>query len=371
MKSRTLVISGLVVLLLGAFVYWWLITFERVVEDQALPMRGEARYNPLFALKLSLEAQGVTVRSRAHLDLDHAKIGTRDVIVLASDVRALGDVAVRRLTEWVAAGGRLVFPLPEGAEGEPGPLLDHFGITPTAAPGCLSWQKSDDTAAGMLCSSVRFLVEPAEIPRYAWLWGNANTGYLFGRRDVDEGRIAFAADLDFLRNSALKNEGNAALAWQLLAPMLGEGTVHLIYSADVPPLYVLIVRHGWPVLALLAIALLGWLWARSQRLGPVLPQAPTHRRALLEHVEASGQFAFRRGRALALHAALHRAVMARLLRRDPAVAALGNDALAQELATRTALPLAEVRQALAPVDIGHPERFIATIKTLMLLKAGT
>src|SRR5262249_29720889 len=155
--------------------------------------------------------------------------------------------------------------------------------------------------------------------------------------------------MDFLRTDELKRPGYAAFAWQVLAPALQQGgTVHLVYSTDVPPLHVLLVRYGWPALLPALAALLAWLWLRSQRFGPLLPVASAHRRALREHIYAAGEFTFRRGRGLALYAPLKRAFDERLRRDDPALAALDGEALAAELAKRNGLSTAAVQLALLP-----------------------
>src|SRR5581483_10901562 len=139
----------------------------------------------------------------------------------------------------------------------------------------------------------------------------------------------------------------------------GEGKVHLVYAADVPPLYVLLVKRGWPALVPALLALLAWFWARSQRFGPLLPLAPADRRALREHIRAAGEFTFRRRRAAALYAPVRRAFDERLRRDDPAVAAL---------AARSGHSPALVRVALNPFDLTDPERFFVTIKTLTELR---
>ena len=146
--------------------------------------------------------------------------------------------------------------------------------------------------------------------------------------------------------------------------------MHLVYAADVPPLYVLLIERGWPALLPTLLALLAWLWACSQRFGPLLPLAAAHRRALREHVEAAGEFTFRRGRAAALYAPLRRALIERLRRDDHTLGSLDGEALASALAMRCKRPLAEIRQALNPVDLNRPEQFFATIKTLTELNTS-
>jgi hypothetical protein len=347
---------------------WWWNTFEPVEKEIDLPLRGEARFNPLLALRRTLVARGFDVHTRSHLNVPALHLGPRDVLVLTADVRTLSQADATALNDWVADGGRLVFALPPGADESRSDLLDAFGITATAKRDCLRFEYAAGKV-GTECFALRFFVDADVVGEPDWTYGNEDEGLLFARQSYGDGLWFAASDLDFLDNESLDERGSAALAWQVLAPALDDARkVWLVYAADVPPWYVLLVRHGWPLVVPALIALLAWLWARSQRLGPVLPLGDPDRRALLEHVQAAGEFVFRRGRAIALYAALRRAFMTRLRRRDPALAALDGEALVQALAARTKRAAADVRQALHPVDIGRPERFLASIRTLTELR---
>src|SRR5690606_22991780 len=48
---------------------WWHHHYERVERTVALPPAGEPAYNPLYALRRALQAEGIAVRSRQRLDL--------------------------------------------------------------------------------------------------------------------------------------------------------------------------------------------------------------------------------------------------------------------------------------------------------------
>jgi hypothetical protein len=370
-SRRGWLIGIIAVALIGAFAAWWNHTYKRVSTELDLPPRGEARYNPLFALKRSLQAQGIEVAASTNAVIDTKALQPGEVMVLYSDVRTLSEATSAGLLDWVERGGHLVFSLPT-AEGQHGALMDGLGLYVTDYSRCLKWQVAvdDKEKQASHCFKYRFdSYEDDLTETFDWLWGSVDNGYLFGRQYRGEGSVFVAGELDFLHNSELDQLGHAELAWQVLGPVLGDGKVHLIYAADVPPMYVLILRHGWPILLPVFLALLAWLWARSQRFGPLLPLASAHRRALLEHVQASGEFVFHRGRTMALYAAVHRLFTSRLRRRHPALAALDGDALVQALATQIDMPAAAIRQALHPVDLARPDQFIATIKTLMQLRA--
>jgi len=377
---------GVAVLLLGLLAYWFFSTYQRVEREVVLPPRGEARYNPLFGLKRTLEARKIETVSRADFNFVALAPQPGDLLLLDIDLRTLSDEQAGELLKWVEHGGHLAIRLPEGDEGRPGPLLERLGLTVAHEFSCMSWDEAlacenpdaakpadalplGARAAGVYCSAYRFKTAAEYESDFDWLWGNAEKGFIFGRHPWGDGDVLITADFDFLHNAALKDGGNAALTWQLLGPVLGEGRALLVYATNTPPWYVLLVRHGWYVLLPLLVALLAWLAAQSQRFGPLLPLAPRHQRAVLAHVQAAGEFAFARGRGAALHAAVLRAFRQRLRRRDPVAAALALEPLVQTLAERLPIPAARIRQALQPQELARPEQFLAAIRTLMQLRA--
>jgi hypothetical protein len=344
------------------------------------PLRGEASYNTFYALKKALVARGYEVQSRANLNLPAMALGPKDTLVLGADERTLSSEQVRTLLAWVEKGGALVFSLPAAGEGRGGDLVASLGIDIVDDYRCLIVQRDgvsaadagkkdgqngdDGKKANTLCFSRAFGLDDSDADDFDLLVGDDKQGYSMGRSAFGDGTWFAAADLGFLHNRELGEDGNADLAWQVLGPMLHGGRVHLVYASDVPPLHVLLVRYGWPVLLPALFALLAWLWLRSRRFGPLLPAFGTTRRALREHVDAAGEFQFRSRRASALYAPVRRAFDERLRRDDPATAALDGEALVAAVAARTGRSPAVVRRALLPTDINHPDAFLDAIKLL-------
>jgi hypothetical protein len=185
---------------------------------------------------------------------------------------------------------------------------------------------------------------------------------------LGQGTVSLLPDLDFLQNNRLEAAGARELAYQLLVPGLGRGRFLLVYGDAMPSLLRLLLTHGWAVLVPATLALFAWLALRAQRFGTLRPVPATARRALLEHVQAAGEFAYRRGRVGVLHAALRGRFERRLQRRDPMLAALEGEARVQALSERFSLPAARVRQALDPRDLQRPEGFLHSMSTLALMR---
>ena len=86
--------------LVALFVWWWLRTYERVTETIDLPPQGEAAYNPLYALKQALVADGRKVDARQRLDLDSHPLRPADTLLMLSDPRTLSNEDAARLLGW-------------------------------------------------------------------------------------------------------------------------------------------------------------------------------------------------------------------------------------------------------------------------------
>jgi len=384
-RERVLIGAGALVLLAVLGIGGWLLfpkLFKKVSEEVPLPPTGEAAYNPLYALKVALLAHGEQVSAWPNLAGAARHLGPHDTLLLYDRPEAMGQPQAQQVIDWVHGGGHLLMPGPSSGVA-PGPLAGALGLRAVPAapedeskPG-LPW----DEYAGcdrMLVQGVAtrrddglWLCDPRFrplLPGFALSGGDERRGYRFARRTLGTGLVT-VVQLDYLDNDGLRDPAARALAFQLLAPGLGRGRVHLVYSADVPTLTRLLVDYAWMVLLPLALALAAWLAFRSQRFGPLRPAPAPRRRALLEHVHAAGEFAWARQRAGALHAAVLRLFRQRLQRRAPELYALAGAAQEQALAEATDMPLARVREALHPQGLSHPASFTQSISTLLQMRS--
>ena len=367
-RARISLRIGGIVLLVGVVVAlgvaWFLHNYEKVENELHLPPRGEAAYNPLYALKKTLQADGVTVASRQRLDLAAQQLGPRDTLLILNDPRTLTPVESRRLLEWVGTGGHLLVRTPVPGRWDkdmPLPLFKALGLRTLATePDCEPFQVKGEDHHVEFCSGRRFTFDEVE-PLLSW--GDLGKGYVYARLGHGEGQVDVLADFDFLSNTGgrqrsiflpetdkpvggLRDGPHRALTRQVLAPNYGKGTMHLVYAAQMPSLWRSVVQQGWPVWAPLLLALLAWLVARAQRFGPWLPSPLGERRSLLEHVRASGEHLSRYNKRVLLYAAVRNAFLARLRRRDPVSAALTGEAQVSALAERMGLPADAIRSAL-------------------------
>ncbi len=369
-RNGRLVGAGVLVLLvvLALLFAWFRHTYHRVEKTLYLPPTGEAAYNPLYALAKTLEADGVKVNARQRLMLNDNALARGDTLLLFNDPRALSPPEAERLLAWVEEGGHLLIRTPQYSPGEDlsesnAPqaemleLLSAWLVDET--PSCEDFQVEGEGHHVEFCRGRRFAFDEV-VPELAW--GDLQGGYVYARVAVGKGHADILADFDFLTNTAtrgfaqealdappdggLRDGPHRALARQVLAPNYRQGTMHLVYAAEMPSLWRTLYLHGWMVWAPLLLALVAWLWMRMQRFGPQVPAPAGERRSLLEHVRASGEHLYRYGRGVMLYAAVRQAFLARLRRRDPVAAALTGEPQVAAIAERTGHPADRIRTAL-------------------------
>lgn len=332
----------------GAGTAWWLHAYERVDREITLPARGEAAYNPMYLLREALRADGVQAQSRQRLQLQEIVPARRDTIVILNDTRGLSAGDVEGLLAWVDAGGHLVVTTPR-VRGRVGvardwELLQRLGVDLyDEVSGCVPFEVPGDASHVEFCGATRFSL-PDDEPTVAW--GDFADGFVLARLPRGDGTVDIVASMEFMLNDNLDDAPHVALTRQLLAPNYGQGTVHLVYATRMPPLWRLLLERAWMVWLPLLLALAAWLWMRMQRFGPLRPSPALARRALLEHVRASGEHLYRYGQAGQLHAAAREAFLQRLRRRDPLAAALDGEAQAEAIAARLGMPARDVSHAL-------------------------
>jgi hypothetical protein len=381
-----LLVAFAVVALAGLFFLF----FEPHARRIDLPPTGAAATNRLYLLELALKAAGQEARSHPNFTLRESRPGRRDTVVLRVAPEAMGAAETDALLAWVRRGGHLLLPAPAANAG--GTLIKALGVEPVDAPfedpdddepaddeevaspaeqrpspdaakpapslECTRWRGDVDGESMATC--LRFSLKNPALRGYD---GSDALGYRIARRALGEGVVTIGG-MQALDNAALPTPAGRELAQFLLAPRLGEGRFHLVYGTRVPPLPALLWRHGWRAVVPALLALVAWLAWRTQRIGPVAPVGSDDRRALLEHVRASGRFAWRRGQARSLYQSVRDHFLARLARRRPALAALEGEARVAALAEALGVDASRVRLALAPVGLHQPHVFIPSIATL-------
>lgn len=363
--KRSVPIVALVLLGAAMLVGLFFATFERRDVVEPTPSHGEAQSNPLFALEQVLRGMGEAATSMSTLAPDKMPLQADDTVLIGADAgRIDADTAVR-LRDWVRHGGHLLLSPSAGGASARMPVFDALDLLDVreATFACRSLGKESGAA---LCGQ-RFRLKRAAAQAVDAAIGDADDGYLFARVAVGRGHVSLLANFAPLERLQLKQVDAQRFAWRLLAPNRGRGQIYLVYALDGQPFLKLLATRGWPALLALAVLLAAWMAMRSQRFGPLMPAPAPHRRALLEHVQAAGEFLYRRDAGRSLHQLAGQAVLAKLRLRDPACARLNGEALYQRLAERGGIDAAHIAQAFqSPASV---QAFRASLITLARLRS--
>lgn len=372
-RVTTLVLVGLVVILAAALGRWFLANFERRTETIPVGLSAAARRNDLLAAERYLARLGIPVESVAGRGLLVELPPPTDTLL----VRGLGptDPARRaRLRDWLEQGGRLVVEaMRVTGPDEQAPsddLLADFGIRLRAAEAAPGAREGDGKLRVAVVgadqarpSTVSFLAN------YYLDVADASAGDVCAgqrprlvTRAVGRGRLTVLSDSRFMGNAEIGKLDHAFVTARLVAPAPG-GKVWLLYDSAMPWLGELLWSSAPQALVSAALALVAWLWSIGGRLGPLLPLPPPGRRDLLEHLEASGDFLWRHGRAVRLVESSRRRILARWLRGHPDLARADAMAQASAVAKAIARPADAVMRALM-VQAEDESAFVAQARLL-------
>lgn len=396
MKARTLwaLIIGAALLVAVPLVVVFLRTHEQVTHTEVLPPRGEASYNPLYVLGRALQADGLDARSRARLDMPAMAPAAHDTMVLLQDSGELTPSQVDALLEWVTGGGHLLVRTPptgDDAQRNEPLLLQRLGVGSLGfSSACQRFHVDDDPSHVEFCGGRRFSLDASAHQQVDIKWGS-DAGLVFARLRHGQGKVDVLADMEFMKGQpeaasflaaamrpkqdpdaqtdGLHDRAHRDLTRYLLQPNYGKGTFWLIYASRPPSLWARIFFDGWPVWVPALLGLFGWLWARSQRFGSVLPSPAAERRSLLEHVRASGDLLLRQRQGPRLHAAVRTLFLRRLQLRAPIAAALDGAAQEQAIASLLQWPVTRVHTALAAPAAHDSAALKARIALLLQMRS--
>ncbi|MFK2872366.1 hypothetical protein ISP13_02395 [Dyella lipolytica] len=348
-------------------------TFEQKWVTETTPSTGEARYNRFYALELTLENMGQPSSSSISMARTLPLLKPGDTVVIGDDVGRITFDQATALVAWVRSGGHLVFS-PMAYTGHGVPLLEQLGLLDVRQGSflCASLQTDAKASADQkppetsLCGP-GFRLRPSILAQASVTVGNDDKGLAFARVPMGLGTVSLLNDIGPISGERLKNAPEQEFAWRLLAPNFGRGHCYLLYELIGTSFWVNLFLRGWPAVLASLLLLAGWMAARSQRFGPLMPVPASHRRALTEHIQAVGEFLFRRDGGRSLHRLACDSVLTRLRRRDPASAMLKDAELYDWLAQRSQLESARVEQAFR--SPANAAAFRISIHTLARLRS--
>ncbi|MEO0365822.1 MAG: hypothetical protein AAF265_10050 [Pseudomonadota bacterium] len=395
MRQRLVLWAGLLIVILAATLFFK--SYDRIPYEVSIPAEGEVSFNPYFPIELTLQELGLNADSMEILDLTTGQIGPNDAVLIPLNSQFVPESRRRDVMEWVNNGGHLILELqnPDYMQY----LWDLMGNQ--SLPALAEWVASfgfevesryeeaqeldeahanddstelyldhlsysrlvqfDDTvnariredALGVYAAQVPSgeghvsLIIGASISNYAWYFG--------ANGDMDA-----ILDHDFVPV--------ATLVADMVAGDVPSDAIWLVYSAEFASLWELLKRNAPQVVTASAILLLLWLWSSASRFGPIANATPTPRRSIMEHIEATGRFAWRLQGLSSLTDEAIRATQRAAERRDPGLSQRPAQQQAERIARLTGEPLHEIAAAMNPGEHDKPSEFVEAISTLQKIR---
>lgn len=425
-RSHSIMIAIVAVLLAGAGYELWHLYFHKVWRGQYHVSEAQAK-NPMLAATRLLEARGHKVRVEPVLSYQLLNQLPDGVMLLSRYARPPDERQAKLLLDWVRRGNTLVM-TPDWVDDSDDddsqaaafdqatdPLGKHFGVAMSgrtriddscridpletkrrekrAAAKAADDEEADEAeeaakepegAPHLVCLTAPGAANTIELARPSDtlqrfegkgpqpLWGDtyglAVLVYGEGRGKV--AMVAVDAGDSYFDNDMLRQFDHGELLLLLVGQSGPHAQVMLVQHSEPVGWAAWLWQHARLVVLGLAALLLLWTWSASRRFGPLLPEAATARRALIEHIEASGRWLWRlpQGRALLLEA-VRKSTEKQLLRRLPELHALDPAERARRMARLTRLPEAQVRDALLGAPARRAADFTRQISILQQLRA--
>ncbi len=416
-RKRNAAVAGA---LLVVFFCWLAVTYriEWRLQDLDSGYGEEAHRNRFLAAELVLRGWGHEVESVSGLGLLDALPQVSDLVVLAANRRTLSQRRRIYLRQWVKTGGNLVVIASELYDEEAGAsrdkLLDEHGIyllEPEEEESDEEGEESDladedgegevEREADKLRDEVREFVEGitdnklsacmdeglshinigdyAETIRLEFggnhyltcpdeetgcSWGDNGTQLVY--LPLGEGSITAVTSLSFLSNQRIHCFDHALLLG-FLANRANK--TWLLYDPELPALSKWILAR-FPMASVSFLLLLScWGASRSLRFGPDLPTLDIGRRELLEHLEASTHFSWRRGQLQGALDEVRSDLLERASLHHGGKRALNAQEVAQLFAPLTHQSESDIYSAMTDPAPVRRREFIRTVKTLQTIRS--
>ena len=409
MSRRAAIITFVVLALLAALGYW----ISRHVEKRAIEipigLHGEAKRNPLLAAQRYLTHRGMAVERLEDGRRMQTAPGENDALIITSDRQTLGQARTEELLAWVKRGGRLIVTVPpllprfKGEMRDPSPPRDplltalglglarsssaaHDKVGPEQKDG--QGKTVDDTEANDdedvgTCPARETYTEVslpsagevlrADFNQYEVLTGAKYSdtvarhegGVALVSRDLGQGHISVLTDMGIFQYRAIGELDHALLLWYLVK---GADKVWLVTDNDMPPIALWLWQHAPQSVTAVFLFLLFWIWSRSARFGPLVPEPAPTRRRILEHIEAAGRFLWLHQKQERLLKSVREALTATAARRHPGWAGMSEQEKIGHLASLSGWNSEALHQLLYTAAFHRRQDFFHVIRQLETIR---
>jgi hypothetical protein len=390
-----------------------------------------ARRNPFLAAEQFLTRSGVMTESSDRLDVMDT-LGTDATLVIGNANHVLTRQRALDLISWMERGGHIIVAAQFYDEDQPDVLLSEFEVTKheseiveepaqneSSRLRGLFLQASEDAQQELQQAkaqeeSIRQQLSPGERLRleesfanngalsslafegidygftadfrgsgslsHPWFyteegeeydgerpfyWAGNDRAITFMQLYVGEGMLTVLADADIWNSGQVGHFDHAFLLQTLTEE---SGQVVLLYGALVPTLWEIIWRHFPELVIVLLVLLAAWTLHRTRRFGPLIETDNSTRRSYREHIQAVGNFFWRRQMSDQLLAAARRDLWQLLAKRSPESQQLSESEKLRRFASVTGISVEALRTLmLGPVPVGE-FKFLQSVQSLQEIR---
>ncbi len=374
----------LLVVLAGTLFFAWFFTMHEKVESEIyVGFQGEARANDHYAAMMLLHELGIDAESWSSITPTEWLPDTNDTLFMRlSEPMAIGEQK-NALLNWVSNGGHLVL-LPTVVQSQ---VIDDFLaefdlelVVPVVLPDAAEPASNNDEPAAEDVESRDFddtytlseryaenhieITEPGAPAAVIVHQGET----IVARREYGNGFVTLVAEDYLFTNHFLDENDNARLFADIVVGELESGKVWIVYRSAFVPLWRVIWRAAPYLVATLALLLVLWIWHALPGFGPKIRLEGGERRSIIEHIMASGLFAWRRRGADNLYRSATQALLHDADAKHPGLTRLSAEKQAASIARITGMPVEKVMDALGGLADGRQRDFTHSMQKLQTIR---
>ncbi|WP_211213374.1 DUF4350 domain-containing protein [Amphritea japonica] len=415
MANRILlwVLAALLIAGVSWYTVWFFNNYERQVREERVEVSPQAKRNRFLAAEYYLKALGYQAESFQARDLVSNLPPTGDALLLRQIQPNLTDEQLYTLNDWVEAGGVVIvapqyFSRSDESDEKNGRQdsrerfladlgvqmyasdienteVDTSALEKSAVEDSASGDVADNSAAeesddsGYLQISLQVAGETdlimATVRSDRYLvdtdnWATERIGSEIGdhylKFNSGLGSVVVLSDLDLLTNDRIGKLDHA----YLLSRIVGDSRkVWLQYSIDMLPLPQLLWQRMPFLVSALVVVLLLMGWRLFFYTGPRLFLMHQQRRNLLEHIDATAQYAWRIDKGYSLFESNRRALELAWRKRHPGLNSMDNSQRAEWIGEKTGMAGQAVARSLYHA-IDKDQDFIKASLVLQQLASG-
>ena len=362
-KFIIILITLLLTSIVGLGVYDFYQTHEYKEVTTHTGFRGEARKNPLYAVRLFLKRMGIKAETKESvqglnelpntdtvllIDTNRSTLSNKRTLELMDWVKSGGHVIAKTTRDWKYSGSEKINKIKKSKKYSPDPLQRYLGVHTGAKTSFeddmgeevqdiidealqvgtddedqkieeISLRNVDEKLKLHVIRYRNILLDEDREKITEKIELDDNTFII--RQEVGKGLVTLVANMSFIENDNIEKVDHAEILWNLIhglhKPIMQPKAVWLIHNDEMPSLWDILWGKAWAFILSLLLLFGAWLLVGTHRFGPMIPKQEENRRSLNEHISSSGNFYWKYDKKAKLIESSRKALLFRLARIHP------------------------------------------------------